>query len=182
MIKIETINTSANYKYFKEYLKSNYDFKNILIGIDCFCLEFENEPTETEKTNIIDFYNNITGSDWLDFYKAEKMEEININTETLIQAGYTYSGLTFSLSEKAQTNILALYSTKDDPNLTYPIVFNTIDDLDTFEALDALTIANIYYSALTTKKTYIDSGTVLKEQIRVATSAAQIDLIQDNRV
>ena len=182
MIQIQTLNSSANLKYFKEYLISNYDFKNIVIGFDCLCLEFETEPNQTEETAIVNYYNAITESDWLDSYKGQKLQEINNNTDELISAGYTYSGLTFSLSEKAQTNILALYSTKDDPVLPYPIVFNTIDDLDSFEAIDAATIANMYYSALATIKGRIDSGTVLKDQIRNATTVAEVDLIQDNRI
>lgn len=182
MIQIQTLNSSANLKYFKEYLISNYDFKNIVIGFDCLCLEFETEPNQTEETAIVNYYNAITESDWLDSYKGQKLQEINNNTDELIRAGYTYSGLTFSLSEKAQTNILALYSTKDDPVLPYPIVFNTIDDLNSFEAIDAATIANMYYSALATIKGRIDSGTVLKDQIRNATTVAEVDLIQDNRI
>ena len=143
MIQIQTLNSSANLKYFKEYLISNYDFKNIVIGFDCLCLEFETEPNQTEETAIINYYNAITEPDWLDSYKGQKLQEINNNTDELIKAGYTYSGHTFSLSEKAQTNILALYSTKDDPVLPYPLVFNTIDDLNSFDAIDATTIAHI---------------------------------------
>lgn len=182
MIQIQTLNSSANLKYFKEYLISNYDFKNIVIGFDCLCLEFETEPNQTQETSIVNYYNNITESDWLDSYKGQKLEEINNNTDELIKAGYTYSGHTFSLSEKAQTNILALYSTKDDSTLIYPIVFNTIDDLNTFEAGDAATIANMYYSALATKKGHLDTGTALKNQIRNAATVAEVDLVQDNRI
>ena len=39
----------------------------------------------------------------------------------------------------------------------------------------------MYYSALATVKGRIDSGTVLKDQIRNATTVAEVDLIQDNR-
>ena len=76
---------------------------------------------------------------------------------------------------------MALYSTKDDPILIYPIKFNTIDDLNTFDAVNASDIANMYYSALATKKSYLDSGTVLKEQIRAATTQAEVDSISDIR-
>jgi hypothetical protein len=182
MIQIQNLNSSANLKYFKEYLISNYDFKNIVIGFDCLCLEFETEPNQTEETSIVNYYNAITESDWLDSYKGQKLQEINNNTDDLIKVGYTYAGLTFSLSEKAQTNILALYSTKDDPVLPYPLVFNTIDDLNSFEAIDATTIANMYYSALATVKGRIDSGTVFKDQIRNATTVAEVDAIQDTRI
>lgn len=182
MIQIQTLNSSANLKYFKEYLSANYDFKNLVTGVNHIGLEFNTEPNQTEETAIVNYYNAITESDWLDSYKGQKLQEINNNTDELIKAGYTYSGHTFSLSEKAQTNILALYSTKDDLVLPYPLVFNTIDDLNSFEAIDATTIANMYYSALATVKGHIDSGTVLKDQIRNAATVAEVDAIQDNRI
>jgi hypothetical protein len=142
---------------------------------------FNTEPTEAEKTQILNYYDNIEEVDWLEAYKLQIFEEINERTAELIEGGYSYSGFNFSLSDRAQTNILALYSTKDDPVLSYPIKFNTIDDLNTFDAVNASEIANMYYSALATKKGYLDSGTVLKEQIRNATTQTEVDSISDNR-
>ena len=182
MIHIQSLNTSANSTYLKEYLSANYDFKNLVIGVNHLGLEFNTEPSETEKNEIITYYNNITHNDWIDSYRVQKFAEINNNTGSLIELGYTYSGHTFSLSEKAQTNILALYSTKDDPHLIYPILFNTKDDLDTFVVVDANEISNMYFTALATKKAHLDSGTVLKDQIRNAVTIAEIDAIQDNRI
>ena len=181
MIKIENIKTSSNLSHFKEYLVLNFDFDYILKELDCLCLKFKTEPTEAEQTQILDYYNNIEEVDWLESYKLQRFEDINNRTGELIEGGYTYSGFNFSLSDRAQTNILALYSTKDDPILIYPIKFNTIDDLDTFDAVNASDIANMYYSALGTKKSYLDSGTVLKEQIRAATTQAEVDSISDIR-
>ncbi len=181
MIKIENLNNSANLTYFKKYLNLNYDFKNFIIGVDSICLEFKNEPSDTEKTIILSYYNNIVESDWIEFYKTQKFEEINNKTQELIELGYIYNGLTFSLSDHAQTNILALYSTKDDGILTYPILWNTIDDLNTFEILDRETISNIYYTALATKKAHLDSGTALKSLIRTSNTIQSINLIIDNR-
>lgn len=182
MIHIQTLNTSANSTYLKEYLASNYDFKNLVIGVNHLCLEFNTEPSETEKNEIITYYNNITHDDWIDSYRVQKFAEINNNTQELIELGYSYSGHNFSLSEKAQTNILALYLTKDDEHLIYPILFNTRDDLGTFEVVDANAISNMYFTALATKKAHLDSGTLLKDQIRNAATIAEIDGIQDNRV
>ena len=95
--------------------------------------------------------------------------------------GYVYNGFAMSLSEKAQTNILALYSTKDDVHLIYPILFNTKDDLNTFDAADPNTIADMYYTALATKKAKLDSGTVLKSKVRDATTVFEVDAVEDNR-
>ena len=95
--------------------------------------------------------------------------------------GYVYNDLRFSLDEKSQTNILALYSTKDDNILSYPISWNTIDDLKVFDILDSQTINNLYYTALATKKSYLDSGTILKNRVRLANTIEDVDLINDNR-
>lgn len=181
MLRIENFNSSANLAHFKEYLVANFDFDYYLIELNCLCLQFNTEPTEVEKTQILNYYDNIQEIDWLEAYKLQKLEIINSKTAEMIEAGYTYNGLQFSLSDRAQTNILALYSTKDDPILSYPIKFNTIDDLNTFDAVNASEIANMYYSALATKKGYLDSGTVLKEQIRNATTKTEVDSISDNR-
>ena len=181
MIEITSLNSSANLVYFEEYLKANYSFKNFIVGVDSLHLEFETEPSESEQTDIINFYNNIAESDWLEIYKQERFEQIDSKTTKLIEQGYTYLGKQFSLFEDAQTNILALFTTKDDPILIYPIRFNTLDNLDFYDAVDSTTISNMYYTALATKKTHLDSGTALKDQIRNALTKDDVDLIEDNR-
>jgi len=173
------INQLANQKYFNLHLKNNYIIDSIIYSNNEVLISAQ--ITDLQKNEIINYYNNITESDWLDFYKSQKFELINEKTEYLISLGYTYNGLKFSLSEKAQTNILALYSTKDDNVLTFPISWNTIDDLQFFNITDSQTIANIYYTALATKKNCLESGTFLKNQIRLAQTVAEVDLINDNR-
>jgi len=180
MVIIENFNTSANLVYLQDYLIENFEFEYLMVDLDCLCLQFKTEPTEAETTEILNYYNNIQEIDWLQTYKLQRFEEINNRTGELIEGGYTYSGFSFSLSDRAQTNILALYSTKDDPILVYPIKFNT-DDLNTFDAVNASEIANMYYSALATKKIFLDSGTGLKDQIRNAITQNEIDSINDNR-
>ncbi len=177
MIQINTINIFANLDYFKTYLQDNYTFTNFIVNNDSILLEFETTPNTTEELSIIDYYNNIVELDWLDDYKKQKFEQINDNTQILINNGYSYSGYQFPLTDNAQTNILALYTTKDDPVLIYPIIFNTIDDSETFEAIDSTIISNMYYTALATKKNHLDTATTLKDQIRNATSKSQVDSI-----
>ena len=145
MLRIENFNTSANLVYLENYLTENFDFQYLMIEVNCLCLQFNTEPTGAEKTQILNYYNNIEEVDWLESYKLQRFAEINERTAELIESGYTYKGFNFSLSDRAQTNILALYS------------------------------------ALATKKSYLDSGTVLKEQIRAATTQAEVDIINDIR-
>lgn len=112
-------------------------------------------------------------------YKTLRYNEIDKKTGELISGGFVYGTKTFSLSQNAQINISALNQTRDE--LTYPINYNTIDDTDKYDVVDAVDMHNMYLTALNTKKGYLDSGTVLKDQIRAATDKAQVDAVIDNR-
>jgi putative salt-induced outer membrane protein YdiY len=114
-------------------------------------------------------------------YKQLRYNEIDGRTGELISAGYVYATKTFSLSSNAQTNILALDATRDDPAITYPITYTTLDDLDTYDITDATDMHSMYLTALATKKTHLDSGSALKTSIRDAVDRAAVDLIIDNR-
>jgi len=112
-------------------------------------------------------------------YKAYRISEINARTGELIALGYTYSGLQFPLSDHAQTNLLGIYSTKE--LLTYPIEWNNINDTQVYNITDATDVANIFLTALGTKKASLDSGTALKAQIEAAIDYLAVQAIIDNR-
>jgi len=113
--------------------------------------------------------------------KAQKSNAIDAKTDELVSLGYTYKSKQFSLSPNAQTNILALFVTKDSPAIVYPIEYNTLDDADNYFVTDAADLEAMYLTALGTKKARIDSGTALKDQVRAATTIAQVEAIIDNR-
>lgn len=113
--------------------------------------------------------------------KSQKSEEIDSRTGELISLGYTYQTKQFSLSANAQTNILALFATKDHPAIIYPIEYNTIDDADTYFVANAADLEAMYLTALGTKKASVDSGTFLKDQVRAATTNAEVEAVIDNR-
>jgi hypothetical protein len=117
----------------------------------------------------------------LDNYKLLKNTAIDDRTQEIIKLGYTFATKQFSLSANAQTNILALDNTRDDPALTYPIEYNTIDDADNFMINDSATLHGMYLTALATKKGVVDSGTALKDQVRAAVDEAGVDAVIDNR-
>ena len=120
-------------------------------------------------------------SECVDHCKAKKYVEIDTRTEELISFGYTYQEKQFSLSANAQTNILALFSTRNEPEFSYPVRYNTIDDTDYYDITDATDLKNMYLTALATKKGHVDSGTALKDQVRAATTEEEIEAITDNR-
>ena len=98
-----------------------------------------------------------------------------------IKLGFSYASKVFSLSANAQTNILALDNTKDDPALSYPIGYSTKDDSEHYDVVDATDLHNMYLTALATKKSWVDSGTVLKDAVRAAIDENAVSLIIDNR-
>ena len=114
-------------------------------------------------------------------YKTTKNNAIDTRTGELISNGYVYAGKTFSLSGNAQTNILALFATKGHPALVYPIQYSTIDDVGTYDVLNATDVENMYLTALGTKRAHLDSGTSLKNQVRAAIDKAGVDAVIDNR-
>lgn len=117
----------------------------------------------------------------LDDYKKLRYAEIDARTGELISEGFTYQSKVFSLSQNAQINILALDETRNDPALTYPINYNTIDDMDSYDVVDATDLHSMYLTALSTKKGHIDSGTAIKTNIRNSLTKAEVDAIIDNR-
>ena len=114
-------------------------------------------------------------------YKALRFKEIDEKTGELVLNGFSYAGKVFSLSLNAQINIEALNSSRDDAAITYPIEYSTLDDMDNYFVTDATDINAMYLTALGTKKSYVDSGTILKDQIRAATTELEVSQIIDNR-
>ena len=117
----------------------------------------------------------------LEGYKATRFVEIDDRTEELIKQGFTYQGLVFSLSQNAQINILGMDVTRDNPALTYPIEYSTIDDLNGYSVVDSTDLHYMYLTAMATKKNYVDSGTDLKDLVRDAIDYNAVSLIIDNR-
>lgn len=113
-----------------------------------------------------------------------KNAAIDRNTGDLIVQGFQYpptTGLIFSLSPTAQTNLLGLESAADNPAFTYPVDWNSIDDEAVYEIPDAATAHLFYLTALGTIRAWKDSGTALKDQVRAATTPAEVAAVVDNR-
>ena len=175
------INIKAYAPFFNKWITSNYDHKGIAYDQSNVTLSFTVEPSEVVKSEITNYYAALTELDGLDMLIHLKCEEINDKTGDLISLGYSFAGKTFSLSANAQTNLIALFATKDNAALTYPIEFNTLDDLDNYYAANAPAIEGMYLTALGTKKALLDSGSVLKDAVRASTTKADVDLVIDNR-
>ena len=113
--------------------------------------------------------------------KNIRIQEIDDKTGELIKVGFTFDGKIFSLSMYAQSKMMGAHQIKDDPALVYPITWNTKNDLATVVIDNAVELNAFYLTGVGTVRAAIDSGTVLKDQIRVANTQGAIDLVIDNR-
>lgn len=114
-------------------------------------------------------------------YKHYRIDQINLKTTELIDGGYTWAGKQFPLSTNGQINLLGLVNASQLGMLTFPIDLNTLDDEDRHPIADTTEVYQIFGTALATKKSYLDSGTALKEAIMACTTDLEVSQIIDNR-
>lgn len=119
--------------------------------------------------------------DTLDEYKEKRAKTIDVRTVELIDLGFSYAGKVFSLSVPAQVKLSGLNQARLEMSLTYPIRWNTIDDLDAYDLQNAVDVNAFYMTALGTVRAHLDSGTALKDAIRAAVDKAGVDAVVDNR-
>lgn len=125
---------------------------------------------------VIEFLNNL---------KGEKFRGVDKKTHALIVTGFEYpssSGVYFSLSIHAQDSLSGLKALSDDVGYSnYPITFNSIDDFGIITVSNAAEAKDFYGTGYKKVRSYLDSGTVLKDSIRSATTVAELDAVVDNR-
>ncbi len=112
--------------------------------------------------------------------QLEKMSAIDRRTSTGIETGHTWEdGKTYSLSSNAQRWMIGLYIAK--VLVDYPVNVNTKDDKGIGKLLNSAHVDSFYASALGSVRYWLDSGTNLKEQVRAATTVAEVEAIIDDR-
>jgi hypothetical protein len=112
----------------------------------------------------------------LDELKDIRYAEIDMNTQYLISQGFPFDGHAFSMSITAQINW------SNFPNLPDALFPLTIVDI--LEAPYVCSLANkmnFYYSALNAKNTWLQTGGILKAQIKACVDEACVTAIIDNR-
>lgn len=116
--------------------------------------------------------------------KRHRFSEIDRRTRELICDGFEYpqgSGQRFSLSACGQARLMGLNQVRNDPNVIYPVHWNTKNDLALISLEDADQILAFYLAAVGTYRAHVDSGTSLKSLVRAATTIAEIEAVEDNR-
>lgn len=125
---------------------------------------------------IVTWYDNLQ----LPGLKDGRYQQIDAKTEEVISRGFTFGGTVLSLSMAAQTNIANAFIAKD--LLTYPLRWNALNDEDEPISLaNAAAVTAMYGTALAAKRAALDAGTALKDEVREATTVAELDAIVDTR-
>jgi hypothetical protein len=143
--------------------------------------DFELSLTDAEKLILDDVFDQAKNSAELKICKNRKYQEIDTRTDELIDRGFNFGGLTFSLSQAAQSTLLGLDLTKGDPLLSYPIKYNTKDDSDTITLNNAVEVHGFFLTAVGTYRQWLDSGVALKDLVRSANTVADVIAILDER-
>ena len=113
--------------------------------------------------------------------KKKKNKAIDKKTREIIKSGFQFAGKQFSLSGNAQRTLTGAYVAKDNPAFVYPLEWNTIDNEDKIELDNASTLEAFYLTAVGTVRAIRESGTALKNQVRDATTIAEVFDVEDNR-
>lgn len=113
--------------------------------------------------------------------KTEKCAEIKARTKELASQGFVFADKTFSLDDDAVDRVVGTQPGRDNVAFTYPLRWNTLDDMDVLDIANANTLHAFYLTALDTYRAHVDAATVLKDQIRAATTIAAVDAVVDSR-
>jgi hypothetical protein len=117
----------------------------------------------------------------LPIWKRLRVAEIDARTTALIAGGFSFGGVTFSLSLESQHNIHGVYTARSHTALTYPLRWMSKDDSSYLDLVDADAVEGLFLTALGTVRARKDSGTVLKQGIGTATTRAELDAVVDER-
>jgi D-alanyl-D-alanine carboxypeptidase len=117
----------------------------------------------------------------LDAAKERRYTEIDSRTEELINQGFLFSSLVFSLSPGAQAKLMGVNQVRGNANVEYPIHWNTKDDKQTRDIEDADDMLSFYLTAVGTYRAHVDAGTVLKNQVREKTTIEEVEAVEDTR-
>jgi hypothetical protein len=137
------------------------------------------EALPTEEETALEAIN--SGHAILQATKDTKTKAIDKKTSELIGNGFVYDSTVFSLSLESQTKLAGSHQVKDEPEFTYPVKWNSKDDKNTKSLANSSEMRAFYLTALGTVRVHLDSGTTLKDQVRAATTVAEVDAIVDDR-
>ena len=113
--------------------------------------------------------------------KANKVVDIDLKTSELIYTPVAHAGHLFSMSDHGQANFLAARVLQQAGDLTYPVVWPDYDDSDQYSIADSAAFDAIWADVKTHKRTPLDSGNVLKQELIDAVDLAEVAAVVDGR-
>ena len=149
--------------------------ENGLVDFDGCAITFDDAITAGEETTL----DATIATHALAVAKTRKFIAIDKRTDELIAAGFTYSAKQFSMALSAQNKIMGSHQIR--AGLSYPLNWNTIDDNDSYDIVDAADLEAFYLAAFAELRTHLDSGTALKASVRAAADVAAVDAVVDGR-
>jgi hypothetical protein len=156
-----------------------YDFvtKSYLVPSMYWKIEGDtiSEMTSAEK-NAVD-----ASDEYLIPAKQKKFTAIDIHTDELIALGFTFDSKQFSNSLFGQSKMTGAFTIRDLPEFSYPVVWNTLDNMGKITISDAATMKAFYLTAVGTIRAHLDSGTALKDQVRAANNTGAVEEVVDTR-
>ncbi len=108
--------------------------------------------------------------------KELRYSEIDDRSQELIFEGFNFQGLKFSMSLSAQINWSNLFNI---PDSHFPL--SLMDKNENIYSLQLSERVDFYASAMNHKNSILQSGSVLKAQIKNSITVSQINSIIDNR-
>lgn len=116
----------------------------------------------------------------VDHAKLIKNEKIDVRTKELIDSGFTYDSIIFSLSSAAQVNWIGLKQASDSGLITFPYDITTKDDA-TYSLPDSTSLTIFYATGIGTVSSRLSSGRILKELVNSKTTVVDVEAVTDNR-
>ena len=108
-----------------------------------------------------------------------RIAQVNARTAVLIEQGFSYGGEVFSLSLTAQANLQDLYARRT--SISWPLTIEVGDDSKTLVLADQAAGGAYYLSARNTIDGHRLTGRALKDQLRTATTLAELEAVVDSR-
>ena len=126
-----------------------------------------------------------SGDAELALVKEAKFAAIDAHTQGLIGEGFLFDTKVFSLSSNAQSYWNGIGNLISNNMLVeptdFPLVINSLDDATTYSLQTIAQCLQFFGAASATVKNRLESGTALKDQVRAATTVAEVNAIVDNR-
>lgn len=117
----------------------------------------------------------------LETYKGKRYAEIDEKTKEIISRGFVFDNKTFSLSMEAQSNLTNIMASREIMNQmgSFPLQMSTKDNSSYMLAY--VDVISFWGAGVSVVKGAYNSGTILKELIKNATTIEEVNLIIDTR-